>query len=193
MSQAVRRAAAGRIPYGVPLETALGESECVAFLQCPRSGERGPPGGTVSSVDRDEIRADLSQRLDICSEASCWSSSGAISASLARSRARSRPFSSRGVLAGLEERKSLAQRAKQIEGPGDRLTVAAREIFTRVRNADDLLSVIDQVENATDSLDEGGVSDRVPRPTAPASDALGAALGELAVSRFIVRRSSCAS
>ena len=55
-----------------------------------------------------------------------------------------------GGLADIAERGSLARRAKQIEEKGDRLTVIAREIFARVRNAEELLTLIDQVENATD-------------------------------------------
>src|SRR5208282_1095662 len=78
----------------------------------------------------------------------------------------------------IAERESLARRAKEIEGKGDRLTVVAREIFARVRNADELLTLIDQVENATDCFDEAAFL--VSLAPDQAADALGSPLAELA-------------
>ena len=177
--EAVRRAAAGRIPYGVPLETALGESECAAFLRnVLHLASEGLRDGRSTRFIRDEIQADLSQRLDTAESELLVVVRRHLGLTRTLAGAIETVFEPKG-LAGLDERKSLAQRAKQIEGKGDRLTVAAREIFTRVRNADDLLSVIDQVENATDCFDEAAFLISLA-PDGAASDALGAALGELA-------------
>ena len=177
--EAVRRAAAGRIPYGAPLGTALGEKECAAFLHnVLHLASEGLRDGRSTRFIRDEIQADLSQRLD--------SAESELLAVVLRHLGLTRTlagaietlFEAKG-LAGLEERVSLARRAKQIEGKGDRLTVAAREIFVRVRDADDLLSVIDQVENATDGFDEAAFLISL-LPADAATDGLGAPLGELA-------------
>jgi len=84
-----------------------------------------------------------------------------------------------GGLAVIDERKSLERRAKEIEGKGDRLTVAAREIVARVRNADELLTLIDQVENATDCFDEAAFLVSLA-PDHEAANALGSPLADLA-------------
>jgi uncharacterized protein Yka (UPF0111/DUF47 family) len=84
-----------------------------------------------------------------------------------------------GGLASLAERKTLCERARQIEKKADRLTVAAREIFSRVRNADDLLQLVDQVENATDCFDEAAFLISLAAEAASA-DAMSAPLAELA-------------
>jgi uncharacterized protein Yka (UPF0111/DUF47 family) len=176
---AVRRAAAGRIAYGVPLEEALGQSECAAFLRnVLHFASEGLKDGRSTRFIRDEIQADLSERLDTAESellATVLRHLG-----LARTLAGmiETAFDPSG-LAGLAERRSLARRAKQIEGKGDQLTLAAREIFTRVRHADELLSLIDQVENATDCFDEAAFLVSLA-PDEAASDILGAPLAELA-------------
>ncbi len=48
----------------------------------------------------------------------------------------------------------LAQRAKQLEEKGDRLTVSAREIAARIREAGMLRPVVDEIENTTDALED---------------------------------------
>jgi uncharacterized protein Yka (UPF0111/DUF47 family) len=177
--EAVRRAAAGRIPYGLPLQTALGESECAAFLRnVLHLASEGLRNGHSTRFIRDEIQADLSQRLDTAESELLVVVRRHLGLTRTLAGAIETVFEPKG-LAGVEERKSLAHRAKQIEGKGDRLTVAAREIFARVRNADDLLSVIDQVENATDCFDEAAFLISLA-PDDATSDALGAPLGELA-------------
>jgi uncharacterized protein Yka (UPF0111/DUF47 family) len=176
---AVRRAAAGRIAYGVPLDEALGESECAAFLRnILHLASEGLKDGRSTRFIRDEIQADLSQRLD--------TAESELLAAVLRHLGLTRTLAGMietafgpGGLAGLAERKSLARRAKQIEGKGDRLTVAAREIFARVRNADELLPLIDQVENATDCFDETAFLVSLA-PDHEACDVLGAPLAELA-------------
>jgi len=52
------------------------------------------------------------------------------------------------------ERRSLAQRAKRLEEKADRLTVSAREIAARIREAGMLRPVVDEIENTTDALED---------------------------------------
>ncbi len=152
--EAVRRAAAGRIAYGVRLDQALGETECLGFIRnVLRAASQGLRDGRSARLIRDEIQADLSQRLN--------TAESELLAVVLRHLGLTRmlagmieaAFQPHG-LASMAERQALTLRAKQIEQKGDRLTVAAREIFARVRDADDLLLLIDQVENATDCFDE---------------------------------------
>jgi len=176
---AVRRAAGGRIAYGVPLGQALGESECAAFLRnVLHIASEGLKNGRSTRFIRDEIQADLSQRLDTAESELL----AVVLRHLGLTRMLAGMFEMAfepGGLADIAERESLARRAKEIEGKGDRLTVAAREIFARVRNADDLLSLIDQVENATDCFDEAAFLVSLA-PDHEAADALGSPLAELA-------------
>ncbi len=177
--EAVRRAAGGRIAYGVPLGQALGEGECAAFLRnVLHLASEGLKDGRSTRFIRDEIQADLSQRLD--------TAESELLATVLRHLGLTRMLAGMietvfepGGLADAAERKSLARRAKEIEGKGDRLTVAAREIFARVRNADELLTLIDQVENATDCFDEAAFLISLA-PDHEAADALGSPLAELA-------------
>ncbi len=176
---AVRRAAGGRIAYGVPLGQALGEGECAAFLRnVLHLASEGLKNGRSTRFIRDEIQADLSQRLD--------TAESELFATVLRHLGLTRMLAGMietafepGGMADVAERQSLARRAKEIEGKGDRLTVAAREIFARVRNADDLLSLIDQVENATDCFDEAAFLVSLA-PDHEAADVLGSPLAELA-------------
>jgi uncharacterized protein Yka (UPF0111/DUF47 family) len=151
---AVRRAAAGSIAYGVPLDKALGEEECTAFLRnALHIASDGLRDGRSTRFIRDEIQADLWQRLN--------TAEGEALAAVLRHLGLTRMLAGMietavepGGLPPAAERKTLAQRAKQIEGKADRLTVTTREIIARLRNADELLSLVDQVENAADCFDE---------------------------------------
>ncbi len=177
--EAVRRVAAGRIHYGEPLKTALGESECRAFLRnILHLASEGLRNGRSTRFIRDEIQADLSQRLDTAERELLTVLLRHLGLTRTLAGAIETVFEPNG-LAGMEQCTSLARRAKQIEGKCDRLTVAAREIVARVHNADDLLSVVDQVENATDCFDEAAFLISLA-PDGAASDLLGAPLGELA-------------
>lgn len=177
--EAVRRAAAGRIPYGVPLGTALGETECRTFLRnVLHLASDGLRNRRSARFIRDEIQADLSQRLDTAESELLTVILRHLGLTRTLAGAIETLFEPDG-LAGTGPCKSLAGRAKQIEGKCDRLTVMAREIFARVRNADDLLSVVDQVEQATDCFDEAAFLVSLA-PEAPGSGALGAPLGALA-------------
>lgn len=158
---AVRRAAAGSIAYGVPLDKALGEKECAAFLRnALHIASDGLKEGYSTRFIRDEMQADLWQRLN--------TAEGEALAAVLRHLGLTR------MLAGMIEtavepvglppaadRKTLARRAKQIEGKADRLTVTTREIIARLRNADELLSLVEQVEDATDCFDEAALKNAV--------------------------------
>ncbi len=176
---AVRRAAGGRIAYGVPLGQALGESECAAFLRnVLHIASEGLKNGRSTRFIRDEIQADLSERLD--------TAESELLATVLRHLGLTRMLAGMietafgpGGLADIGERGSLARRAKQLEEKGDRLTVVAREIFARVRNAEELLTLIDQVENATDCFDEAAFLVSLT-PDYEAADPLGSPLAELA-------------
>ncbi len=176
---AIRRAAAGRIAYGVPLDKALGENECAAFLRnVLHVASEGLKDGRSARLIRDEIQADLLQRLD--------SAESELLAIVLRHLGVTRMLAGMvetafepGRLASMAERKSLAQRAKQMEGKADRLTIAARETFARIRNENALLSLIDQVENATDYFDEAAFLISLA-PENESADGLSAPLAELA-------------
>jgi len=176
---AVRRGAGGRIAYGVPLGQALGESECAGFLRnVLHLASEGLKDGRSTRFIRDEIQADLSERLD--------TAESELLATVLRHLGLTRMLAGMietgfgsGGLADIAERESLARRAKQLEEKGDRLTVMGREIFARVRNAEELLTLIDQVENATDCFDEAAFLVSLA-PDYEAADDLGSSLAELA-------------
>lgn len=178
--EAVRRAAAGRIAYGVRLDRALGEGECLVFLRnVLHVACEGLKDGRSARLIRDEIQADLSERLDTAESellavvlrhlGLTHMLAGMIETAFLPNR-----------LASLPERRSLCERARQIEKKGDLLTVAAREIFARVRNADDLLLLVDQVENATDCFDEAAFLLSLA-PDDEGGDAMSSPLAALAV------------
>ncbi len=177
--EAVRRAGDGHIAYGVPLSKALGESECVAFLRdVLHIASDGLKSGRSTRVIRDEIQAGLSQRLETAEDEAL--------AVVLRHLGLTRMLAGMiavafepGGLATMAERKSLAERAKQMESKADRLTVAARGILARVRGAEELLSLADQIENATDCLDEAAFLVSLAPENKPA-DSMGASLAELA-------------
>ena len=151
---AVHRAAAGRIPYGVRLDQALGATECVEFLQrVLRDASQGLSAGRTARLIRDEIQTDLARRFETA-ESSVLTVlvrhlgltrilAGAISDVLSAPRS-----------VTLAETRALAHRAKQIEEKADRLTVTAREIAARIRDTRMLRPVIDEVENTTDALED---------------------------------------
>jgi hypothetical protein len=152
--EAVHRAAAGRIPYGVRLDEALGAAACTEFLErVLRDASQGLAAGRTARLIRDEVQADLARRFETA-ESSVLTVlvrhlgltrglAGAIGDSLAAPDA-----------ADAAARRALAERAKQMEEKADRLTVAAREIAARIRETGMLRPVIDEVENTTDALED---------------------------------------
>ncbi|MGO9942494.1 MAG: hypothetical protein ACLPIC_06940 [Rhodoblastus sp.] len=176
--EAIRNAAPGRIAYGVPLDQALGEAECEAFLRnVLHVACEGLKDGRSTRLIRDEIQADLSQRLDTAERELL----GVVLRHLGLTRMLAGMIETVFLpdgLASAEDRKKLSLHAKAIEAKADLLTVAARKIFGRLRDADDLLHLIDQVENATDSFDEAAFF--LSLAADDSRSALSAPLGELA-------------
>ncbi|PWR26049.1 hypothetical protein [Zavarzinia aquatilis] len=152
--EAVQRTAAGRIPYGVRLDEALGEGPCTEFLQnVLRNTSEGLSAGRTARLIRDEIQAELSRRFETAESAVLTvlvrhlgltrMLAGAISDSLS-------PAGPDGPAA----RARLAERAKRIEAKADLLTVTARDIAARLRQADLLRPIVDEVEDATDAFED---------------------------------------
>lgn len=153
--EAVHRVAAGRISYGVRLDEALGTAECTEFLQrVLRDASQGLAAGRTARLIRDEIQADLSRRFE--------TAESSVLMVLVRHLGLTRSLA--GAIADLlaapgltpqGERQAFAARAKQLEAKADRLTVTAREFTARIHESGMLRAVIDEVENATDALEDG--------------------------------------
>jgi hypothetical protein len=153
--EAVRHVAAGRAPYGVRLDEVLGASGAREFLaQVLRITSESLTAGRSTRLIRDEIQADLSQRLQ--SAASSLLTMTLRHIGLSRMLAGEiRDALSGGALAPPAERLALAERATRLEKKGDRLTVEAREIAGRLTDVGPgLRPVIDEAEEALDALDE---------------------------------------
>ena len=152
--EAVRRTAAGRIPYGARLDETLGAQECATFLKrVLRQTSEGLSGGRSVRLIRDEVQADLAQLFDTAETA--------VLAVVLRHLGVTRMLASTLIEAIAEERLELSSDrlrlvsgAKRMEEKADRLTVEAREICARVQRGEKLRLAVDEVENATDSLDE---------------------------------------
>jgi hypothetical protein len=150
----VQSSAAGRIPYGVRLDTALGTIQCVHFLrQVLRDTSQGLAAGRSARLVRDEIQADLAHGFE--------TAASSVLTILVRHLGLSRMLA--GTIADIfaapalttaSERRAFAMRAKAIEEKGDRLTVEARELAARLREASSLRPLIDEVENAMDALED---------------------------------------
>ena len=152
--EAVHRAAAGRIPYGVRLDEALGTTECVAFLQrVLRDTSQGLSAGRTARLIRDEVQADLSRRFETAESSVLTVLVRHLGLSRILAGAISDVLTATGSVA-LAERHALARRAKRLEEKGDHLTVSAREIAARIREAGMLRPVVDEIENTTDALED---------------------------------------
>ena len=158
---AIRRVAAGRIPYGARLDAALGAEDSVDFLRLVlREASRGLRSGRSIRLIRDQIQADLVQRFE--------SAESAVLTIVERNLGLSHGLAS-AIWATLAhqangaERHSLVRRARRIEEKADRLTLAARDACSRLRNADELRFLVDAVENAVELVRRGRLSDQ---PTA---------------------------
>jgi uncharacterized protein Yka (UPF0111/DUF47 family) len=151
---AVHRAAAGRIRYGVRLDEALGEPECAEFLRhVLRDTAQGLTAGRGARLIRDEIQAELSRRFE--------NAESSVFTILVRHLGLSR-FIAEGIatllatpgLARLEERQGFARRAKRVEEKADQLTATVREMAARSRDSALLRPVIDEIENTADALED---------------------------------------
>ncbi len=152
--EAIRRTADGRIPYGARLDEALGTGESADFLRrVLRQATEGLSAGRSTRLIRDEIQADLAQLFDTAESAVLMvllrhlGITRMLAANIAETLAQDH-------IAPAADRSRLAQNAKRMEEKADRLTLSAREICARVQHADHLRQTIDEVENATDILDE---------------------------------------
>lgn len=153
--EAVHRIAAGRIPYGVRLDEALGVEQCGEFLRhVLRDTSQGLSAGRTSRLIRDEIQAELSRRFETA-EVSVLS---VLVRHLGLTRMLAASIADVIAAPGLAtpgERVALSLRGKRLEEKADRLTVTAREVAARLREADALRPVIDEIEDATDCLEDG--------------------------------------
>ncbi len=153
--EAIRRAASGRIPYGARLDDTLGAAESANFLRdVLRQTSEGLQAGRSTRLIRDEIQADLAQLFDTAQTAVLTvlmrhlGITRMLAADLAEALGEDRMVAD-------ADRSQLARNAKRMEEKADRLTIEAREICARMQRADKLRHTIDEVENATDMLDEG--------------------------------------
>lgn len=180
--EAVGRTAGGRIPYGMRLDHALGESECQEFLRhVLREASTGLAAGRTARLIRDEIQADLAQRFE--------TAESAVLTVLVRHLGLSRMLA--GAIAAAistpasmtpADRHALARQSKRLEEKADRLTVQARDIAARVRETGKLRPVIDEVENAADAFDECAfLLSLLPEPCATQALAPLADLADIAV------------
>jgi uncharacterized protein Yka (UPF0111/DUF47 family) len=152
--EAIRRTAVDRIPYGTRLDAAVGMNECAKFLQrVLRQTSEGLKGRRSLRLIRDEIQAELAQLFD--------TAEFAVLALLVRHLGIARTLASAiaenfACESGHTEKRRLrlAERAKQIEEKADRITVQARETCARMQDAESLRRLVDEIENATDALDE---------------------------------------
>lgn len=149
--EAVRHVAAGRIPYGVRLDETLGPVESADFLRrVLRLAAEGLAAGRSIRLIRDEVQADLAQLFDTAERA--------VIVVLVRHLGITRMLAAAIAEALADDggpgRQRLAANAKRLEEKADRLTLQAREICARVQRAETLRLVVDEVENATDALDE---------------------------------------
>ena len=150
----VRRVASGRIPYGERLDEALGAEECAEYLQhVLRDSSEGLSAGRTARLIRDEIQADLARRFE--------TAESSVLIVLVRHLGLTRMLAeaiattlATPELTTAKERQAFALRAKQIEAKADRLTVSAREIAARIREAGMLRLVIEEIENTTDALED---------------------------------------
>lgn len=153
--EAVRHAATGRIPYGARLDEVLGRRETTDFLRNALSEtSRGYSAGRSLRLVRDEIQADLAQRLETAERA--------LLIVLVRHLGLSRMLAdllrdalSQDAAASVETRRSLVERAKKLEAKGDRLTLYARDLAAKLSADAKLRLLIDEIENVLDCLDEG--------------------------------------
>ncbi len=167
--EAVRRAATGRVPYGVRLDTALGAVETVSFLRrVLRETSEGLSAGRSARLVRDEIQADLAQRFE--------TAQSVVLAVVVRHLGLSRTLAaaaadrlSPGRVNDPAALLALVERSKRLEAKADRLTLQARDLCDRLHDDGAMRRLVDEVENAMDALDECVFLMSLSRPSAPPS------------------------
>lgn len=165
--EVVRRAGVGRIPYGTRLDSALGGAECTSFLRrVLRHTSEGLRSGRSLRLVRDEIQAELAQLFDTAEVAVLVLLVRHLGVTRTLASAIAEGLSSDADASGAE-RARMARRARQIEEKGDRLTVQAREACDRIQGGTPLRVAVDEVENATDALDEAAFLWTLAPPGSP--------------------------
>jgi len=150
---AIRRIAAGRVAYGDRLDRALGDEACRDFLRLVlRETCQGLAAGRSARLIRDEIQANLARLFETAESVVLTVLVRHLGLARMLASSIAQTFSIPGMPA--PARHALTHRAKQIEAKADRLTLAAREKAARMHGGAGLRAVIDEVENATDSLEE---------------------------------------
>jgi hypothetical protein len=179
--EAVRRAATGRVPYGVRLDGALGVAETTGFLRrILRETSEGLSAGRSARLIRDEIQADLAQRFE--------TAQSVVLAILVRHLGLSRTLAAAAadwLAPGRADDPvalaALVDRSKRLEAKADRLTVEAREICGRLHDSGAMRRLVDEVENAMDALDECVFLMSLTSPAAPRTSAELGRLAEIVV------------
>jgi hypothetical protein len=151
---AVRRAAADRVPYGERLDEALGAAETGSFLRrVLQEATEGLKAGRSLRLIRDEIQADLAQRFETAERAVLVLAVRHLGLSRTLAAAVAEVLDAGGA-DGPRARAALADRAKQMEAKADVLTLQARDACARLRRGEALRTLVDQAECAMDELDE---------------------------------------
>jgi uncharacterized protein Yka (UPF0111/DUF47 family) len=153
--EAIRHAAAGRVPYGARLDNVLGGAPTTKFLKSVlRIASEGLASGRSARLIRDEIQAELTQ----CFETAESALYTVVLRHLGLSRMLAGLISdamSGGHLASAAERKAIAAQSKRLEHKADRLALEARELAQRlIDDRGHLRPAADAIEQATDALDD---------------------------------------
>jgi uncharacterized protein Yka (UPF0111/DUF47 family) len=153
--ESIRHIGGGRVPYGTRLDTVLGASATIGFLQSVlHIASDGLSSGRSTRLIRDEIQTELTQRFETA-ETTFYT---VMLRHLGLSRMLAGLISdamSAGRLASVAERRALVAQAKRLEHKADRLTIQAREIAQRLgENWGHLRPAADAVEDAADALDD---------------------------------------
>jgi uncharacterized protein Yka (UPF0111/DUF47 family) len=153
--ESIRHIGGGRVPYGTRLDTVLGASTTIGYLQSVlHIASDGLSSGRSTRLIRDEIQTELTQRFETA-ESTFYT---VMLRHLGLSRMLAGLISdamSAGRLASVAERRALVAQAKRLEHKADHLTVEAREIAQRLgENRGHLRPAADAVEDAADALDD---------------------------------------
>jgi len=151
--EAIRHGGTGRVPYGARLDETLGTSETSDFLRSVlRQTSEGLRAGRSGRLIRDEVQAELAQLFETAESAVFIVLVRHLGLTRMLASAIAEMLASSGQMRDAD-RSVLARNAKRVEEKADRLTVMARDICARIQH-DTLRQVVDEVENATDALDE---------------------------------------
>jgi uncharacterized protein Yka (UPF0111/DUF47 family) len=150
--EAVRHAAAGRIPYGARLDEVLGDSETVGFLRdVLRETSQSFVAGRSLRLIRDEIQADLARRIDTAERTLLTILIRHLGLSRSLADLLSEILTQQGAN---DARGGLVARAMKLEAKGDRLTLDARELAAKLHTEGQFRTLIDEIETVLDCLDE---------------------------------------